>query len=304
VQAVPLSRRGLSNSLLMTALGLGSSGGPFLGAALTGARAGGPDDAGRFLPALAACALLAALSAVALLLWGGQSRAVDSPPLPGERRPALREILTAARLPGLMGLIVAVSLLSGPLFQATNVYRPYRARDAASGLIVGDADHGWAALQSTGYVMQLVGGLLIGFVAGRRLSGRAVAGIILLYAVCALGIGLAPGAAVLFVCSGLFEFTRQFMRWAQTGYVAEHVADRQRPAAVAVSVVLSGLGGWLFNLTMRQIQSPADPGFRSWLPFAIAAGIGSCGAAWLWLRPAVAGGTSAGSPPLQHEHSP
>ena len=62
--------------------------------------------------------------------------------------------------------------------QATNVYRPYRVRDPQIGLIVGAQDHGWAALEVTGYVMQLAGGLLLGLIAGKEgiwMDGGALA---------------------------------------------------------------------------------------------------------------------------------
>jgi len=72
--------------------------------------------------------------------------------------------------------------------------------------------------------------------------------------------------------------TRQFARWLQTGYVSERVPVGVRPTAIGLSVMLSGVGGWIFTFSMRRVQSPNSPTFHSWLPFLVAASIGIIGA--------------------------
>jgi MFS family permease len=283
-QVVPASRRGLSNSLMMTSLGLGSIGGPILGRALVGASAGAAVPApADFLPTLGIYALVALLAGIAIFGWGQYAGSREQSNSGGEKgkRTSLESARALLRSPRFLALVIPLSLLGGPVFQATNVYRPYRVRDPEIGLIVGAADHGWAALEVTGYVMQLVGGALIGLIAGRRASGIAAAGMLGAFAFCCLGIGLAPNAAAMFAFSALFELVRQFMRWVQTGYLSEHMPEEHRAEAIGISVTLSGVGSWAFNLLTRAIQSPDSPAFNSSLPFAIAAGLGFLGTAML-----------------------
>src|SRR5581483_3924787 len=126
-----------------------------------------------------------------------------------------------------------------------------------------------------------VGGLLIGFVAGRKRSIGTAALLLAGFAACAVGIGAAPTALVLFGFSAGFEVMRQFMRWVQTGYLSENVSEEQRSSAIGLSVTLSGLGSWAFNLLTRQLQSPDESHFSSALPFYIAAALGFTGVAIL-----------------------
>src|SRR5580658_4619845 len=51
---------------------------------------------------------------------------------------------------------------------------------------------------------------------------------------------LAPTAFIVCVFSSLFELVRQFMRWAQIGYVSERVPKDQRTQAIGFSVTLAG----------------------------------------------------------------
>jgi hypothetical protein len=194
---------------------------------------------------------------------------------------SIRQSLALFRYPKYILLVVSLSLLGGPVFQATNVYRPYRVRDPQIGLIIGAQDHGWAALEITGYVMQLVGGLLIGLIAGKKNSGWMAVLVLGSFAACGLGIGLAPNALAMFAFSALFELLRQFMRWIQTGYVSQFVSEEQRSPAIGFSVTVSGIGSWAFNLLARMLQSPDSPGFSSGLPFQLAAAMGFVGTALL-----------------------
>jgi MFS family permease len=129
--------------------------------------------------------------------------------------------------------------------------------------------------------MQLVGGLLIGLIAGKKNSGWMAVLVLGSFAACGLGIGLAPNAAAMFAFSALFELIRQFMRWIQTGYVSQFVSEEQRSPAIGFSVTVSGIGSWAFNLLARMLQSPDSPGFSSGLPFQLAAAMGFAGTALL-----------------------
>ncbi len=278
-QNVPGHRKGLSNALIMTSLGAGSILGPLLGRFLVRWSAGGEATAApHFYSSLG---LYSAVSLVGgLMIFGfGQYRGG------WERRTgsqsSWRQNLELLRDRRYLTLIICLSLLGGPVFQATNVYRPYRARDPEIGLIVGAQDHGWAALEIANYVMQLLGGILIGLLAGKKAALWMAALMLAAFAACGAAIGVAPSAAVLFVFSAIFELIRQFMRWVQTGYVSEHVSEFQRPSAIGLSVTCSGIGSWAFNLLTRTLQSPDDPGFSSSLPFYIAAALGLTGAALL-----------------------
>src|SRR5581483_2998954 len=164
-QNVPPERKGLSNALIMTSLGAGSIAGPLAGRWLVSLSGGGNLPAGaHFHPALFVYAGLSLAGAI--LMFGlGQYPAADgdrkSKSRGKESSSTWRQALLLLRDPKYLALVVSLSLLGGPVFQATNVYRPYRARDASIGLIVGAQDRGWGALEITNYVMQLVGGLLI-----------------------------------------------------------------------------------------------------------------------------------------------
>jgi MFS family permease len=126
--------------------------------------------------------------------------------------------------------------------------------------------------------MQLLGGVLLGLVAGKRGSKRLAAAFLATFTLCGIGIGLAPNAAILFGCVACFEVVRQFMRWLQTGYVSECVPAEQRTAAISVAVLLSGIGASGFMLLLRLLQSPDSPSFSPTLPFLIAGAFGLVGA--------------------------
>lgn len=282
VQKVRESQLGTSNAIMMTALGGGGIGGPLLGRLLLAWKTSSYASAtSEFRTSLAAFVVLSLLGSS--LMWGfGEYRRRHS--LPGTKTQhsnSIRQSLALFRFRQYVLLVFSLSLLGGPVFQATNVYRPYRVRDPQIGLIVGAQDHGWAALEITGYVMQLVGGLLIGLLARKKGSGWLAVFVLGSFAACGLGIGLAPNAPVLFAFSAVFELIRQFMRWIQTGYVSEYVAEEQRSPAIGFSVTVSGIGSWAFNLLARTIQSPDSPNFSSGLPFELAAAMGFLGTALL-----------------------
>ncbi len=61
--------------------------------------------------------------------------------------------------------------------------------------------------------MQIVGGGVILFIAGKKAGGRLAALLLGAFATCSLGIGLAPTPWILFMIAPLFEFLRQLIRW-------------------------------------------------------------------------------------------
>ena len=281
-QAVPAERRGLANGLMMAAMGLGATLAPAAGRLLVGlgSHLWGTDGARAFyLPFLVLAGLSAACAA---LLWGwGQSPGGETGAGVHGGGISWVQALSVARTRVFLTIILPLSLFSSMLFQSWNAYLPYRAKEGHIGLIVGSADHGWVALTTLGFAMQLVGGLLVGLLAGKRISIRIAALLLAAFAAFGLWVGLAPSAFWLFPACGLFEMTRQFMRWLQTGYVSELVPEGVRPTAIGLSVMLSGVGGVLFTFVMRRVQSPNSETFLTWLPFVVAAGIGLVGAGWL-----------------------
>jgi len=281
-QAVPERQRGLANGLMMASMGFGGTFAPLAGGLLvsSGGRMLHVDGAERFFPSLLLIVILAGLCAV--LLWGwGQQASHGTEAVVEKRGISWLEALSIARAPVFLWIILPLSLLSSTLFQATNIYLPYRAGEGHIGLIRGADDHGWNMLLMLGNFMQLIGGLLVGLLAGRRLSIRIAALILAAFAAFGLGIGLAPSAWTLFIACALFEMTRQFVRWLQTGYVSELVPVRVRSTAIGLSVMLSGLGAMFFTFVMRRVQSPNSEAFLPWLPFVVAASIGVVGTGWL-----------------------
>ncbi|NPV48743.1 MAG: hypothetical protein HPY69_17525 [Armatimonadetes bacterium] len=279
-QIVPHRRKSLSNASTMTAVALGAAVAPQIGRLLigTGAKAAGA-GAADFHDLLIFYAGVAAIASVMVLLWGQRGAYGRDPVPPGA---ASGDSLTAG-IPSLLrskrfaATVLSLGLLTGPVFQATNVYRAYRAAEPHIGLIVGSADHGFSLLQSAGYVGQLLGGLLIGLLAGRQANRVTGALILAAFTVCQLLTGIAPNAWVLILSAGLFEMVRQLIRWSQTGFISELVPEERRAPAISLTVMLSGLGGWLFMVLSRAIQTPDTPGFSSTLPFLIASVSGVLG---------------------------
>jgi len=281
-QAVPPKRRGLANGLMMASMGFGATFAPFAGRALihVGGHLRGTAGAGPFYLPFLLLIGLTAVSAVLLWGWGQYPRAEKTGPVEHQAL-SWTEALKVARTPIFLWIILPLSLLSSTLFQATNIYLPYRAGESHIGLIQGATDHGWSALITLGFIMQLVGGLLVGLLAGKRMSIRIAALLLAAFAAFGLGIGFAPSALWLFAACALFEMTRQFVRWLQTGYVSELVPAGVRPTAIGLSVMLSGVGGVGFTFLMRRLQTPNSPAFLTWLPFVVAAAIGGVGVLWL-----------------------
>lgn len=285
-QIVPHRRKSLSNASTMTAVALGAAVAPQIGRLLVGS---GTEAAGAraadFHGLLVFYPGVAAIGSMLVLLWGQRIGHPDDPATPeaDQTHASLRSAPALLRSKRFLATMLALGLLTGPVFQATNVYRAYRAAEPHIGLIVGSADRGFSLLQSAGYAGQLLGGLLIGLLAGRQANRVTGALILGAFTLCQLATGIAPNAVVLIVSAGLFEMMRQLIRWSQTGFISELVPQEQRAPAVSMTVMLSGLGGWLFMLLSRALQTPDTPHFSSALPFLIATASGVLGVVLLLL---------------------
>ncbi|MFN0196729.1 MAG: MFS transporter [Planctomycetaceae bacterium] len=277
-QAVSIERRGLANSLMLTAMGLGSLAGPSFGRLLTKAIYFWNDKSFPLPLAyryhLLMFIVLALLGAILILIWGERRDA--APMIRVEDSRGGYGILLKNRK--FVIAIISLGLCAGPILQAVYVYRPYRVRDPAIALIIGAEDHGWAALEVLGNFMQLVGGWLVGVMSVRLVSGKATAGVLALFSLLVLAMGLAPNAMAMFAASAGLELTRQFIRWAQTGYVSAILPDDQRARGIGLMVLVCSLGSFLFNSFTRWMQSPGTPEFSSSLPFYWASSIGLTGA--------------------------
>jgi hypothetical protein len=185
------------------------------------------------------------------------------------------------RNPRFWALVGALCLLGGPLFQATNQFLPYRAKDL--GLISGSADHGWIWLQLLRTAMWIPGGLAVGLLAGRRAPGIAAVTMLGCFAVASLGIGSSSIVWELFACVALFEFTRQFMRWSHAGYLSEHMPEDLRATAIGCSIAISGVGAATFAWTSGYLWDPNLDSFQSSQPFLAAATLGLVGCAGLFI---------------------
>lgn len=281
VQNVVDSNRGRANSLFMISLGVGSIAGPVIGRLMLAVfrTDGSPSLIG--FTAILWTGVILSLAGSFIIYFRGEH------PHPAGTHPPFRAISTIMddlrlfKSPRFLLMVIPIGLLAGPVFQAANVYVAYRAKDPNIGLIIHSQDHGWVALQITGYAMQLIGGFLLRFVAGKKASHYIAAGFLTAYALCTIGIGLAPDAVSLIACVALFEISRQLMRWLQTGYISEHVPQNQRSAAIGACVMISGLGATGFMLFSRHLQSPDSANFSSTTPFLIAGSLTLFGVAIL-----------------------
>jgi hypothetical protein len=102
------------------------------------------------------------------------------------------------------------------------------------------------------------------------------------FSLAALGIGASETAWQLFCCVALFEFTRQFMRWGNAGYLSEHMPSDLRATAIGCSVTLAGVGGTIASWGADHLWSPAAADFRSSSPFLAAALVGQAGSLLLF----------------------
>lgn len=303
VQMVPDHRKGLSNAWMMASLGVGSLMGPICGRAMLYRRELasylGEHDwagllagllsftrletrlvAGDFLSVFWVLSVVTVLCGLFVGLWGQRpgrfehDRKADWPR-------TLADIGHLVREPRFWALVLALCMLGGPVFQASNQFLPYRAEDL--GLKSGGQDFGWIWLMLLKTLMWIPGGAAVGLLAGRRAPGVAAVAMLAAFALSALGIGLSSIAWQLFACVALFEFVRQFMRWSHAGYLSEHMPNHLRSTAIGCSISLSGLGSTIYGWCAGYLWSPDAAGFQSSRPFLAAAALGLAGCLGLWV---------------------
>jgi hypothetical protein len=303
VQMVPARRKGASNAWMMASLGLGSLMGPVCGRALLY-----HEELRSYLDANDFSGLLAGLfsfsrlsttlvvadfpkifwllAAVTLAcgifigLWGQRPGRFEHD-RPADWSQTLGDIGLLARDPRFWALVIALCVLGGPVFQASNQFLPYRAEDL--GLKSGGQDYGWIWLMLLKTLMWIPGGAAVGLLAGRRAPGVAAVLMLGAFALAALGIGASWLAWQLFVCVALFEFVRQFMRWSHAGYMSEHMPSHLRATAIGCSISLSGLGSTIYGWGADWLCNPDMPGFQSSRPFFAGAALGLAGCLGLWV---------------------
>jgi hypothetical protein len=227
--------------------------------------------------------LLAAVSVaggVAVGLWGQHPGHFEQDAAPG-RGDTVADLRRLARNPTFWALVLSLCVLGGPVFAMANQFLPYRAKEL--GLISGAEDRGWLWLQLLKLVMWIPGGAAVGLLAGRRAPGVAGAVMLAVFSLAALGIGASDAAWQLFTWVALFEFTRQFMRWSNAGYLSEHMPADLRATAIGCSVALAGVGGTVASWGADHLWSPAAPGFRSSGPFLAAGLVGLAGSLFLFV---------------------
>ena len=303
VQMVTPERKGLSNAIMMTSMGIGSVFGPVLGRALlyrgeladlihnsvwssvwsklfafeSFTTTPVMDDFRSIFWLLTGTTLVCG---IIIGLWGQRAgRFEHDDGSHQEWKQTLADLKDLARSPKFQALVIALCVLGGPVFQASNQFLPYRAEDL--GLKSGSEDHGWVWLQLLKTLMWIPGGLAVGLLAGRRSSGLAAVMILGSFGVAAFAIGASQAAWQIFTAVAAFEFVRQFMRWSHAGYMSEHMPDRLRATAIGSAITFSGLGSTIYAWAADLLWNAEAADFNSTRPFIAAAILGTVGAAGL-----------------------
>jgi hypothetical protein len=297
VQMVPPEKRGLANGLMMTAVGAGSVFGPLGGRFLLYRRelfslaSEGDQSAmlSRLLsftqmemtPQIADFQIIfavltssTAMCGVLVGVWGQHPGRFEHELAPtwGE---TLRDVGRLSRMGRFWALVFALCLFGGPVFQSSNQFLPYRAEDL--GLKSGAKDSGWIWLQLLKTLMWLPGGAAVGCLAGRRAPGLAAVIMVGSFAFAALGIGLSHKAWQLFFCVAVFEFVRQFMRWSNAGYLAEHMPGDLRATAIGFAITFAGLGSTIYGWAAASLWNPTIDSARPFFAAALLGGAASLG---------------------------
>ena len=304
IQMVVPSKKGFSNGLLMTSMGVGSAFGPLLGRVLlyrseliSLAQSNEWSEVWLRLLALKSLAsspqlvdfelmfwLLSAITltaGVVLVIWGQR---------PGrfQREEPQSWLETLADLRFLScnhkfwALVVALSFLGGPIFQASNQFLPYRAKEV--GLIQeGGADTGWVWLNLLKNMAWIPGGVAVGLLAGRRAGGMVPAAIVGAFGISAFLIGQSAVGWQLFVGVAAFEFVRQCMRWSHGGYMSEHMPSNVRSTAIGYTITLGGLAATAYVWIAPRIWDPNSPDFNSSGAFLCVSILGLVGCVGLFL---------------------
>lgn len=297
VQMVAPEKRGLANGLMMTAVGAGSIFGPLAARLLLYRHELIPllrlqewsTFAARLFsfvpmemtPQAADFGVIFVVLTVSTLvcgtlvgLWGQRPGRFEHEPAADWGR-TISDVGQLARIPRFWALVIALCLLGGPVFQASNQFLPYRAEDL--GLKNGAQDSGWIWLQLLKMLMWLPGGAAVGFVAGRRAPGIAAVAMIGTFALTAFGIGLSRNAGQLFLCVAVFEFVRQFMRWSHAGYLSEHMPRKLRATAIGFAITFSGLGCTIFGWAAAALWDPTVESSRPFFAAALLGGVATLG---------------------------
>ena len=294
VQMVPARRKGLSNGLMLVSLGIGSVTGPVVGRAiiyqaelselavqgqwsalssrlLAIQPATHNAEVVDFGPIFWMLTGTTILSGVGIGLWGQRPGKFDRA---GSQNwdQTIRDLRRLTGSPRFWALVLSVCLLGGPMLQASNQYLPYRAADL--GLKSGSQDLGWIWLSLLKTVMWIPGGAAVGLVAGRQASGRAAVLILAGFALAAFAIGTSWSSWQLFACVALFEIGRQFMRWSQGGYLAEHLPSELRATAIGAAVTAAGIGSTIYGFSCKAAW---NAGTQSGQPFIAASVLGIAG---------------------------
>ncbi|MEA1952243.1 MAG: MFS transporter [Planctomycetota bacterium] len=300
VQMVAPERKGLSNGLMMASLGVGSLVGPicargllyreelggllhegdvpgFLAGLFSFTQLTRMLEVSDFRPIFLLLTVMTALAAVLIGGWGQRPGRFQHEEDADWSRTVL-DLGRLIRLPKFWALVLPLCFLGGAVFQATNMYLPYRAEDL--GLKSGAQDFGWIWLTVLKTFVWIVGGLAVGLLAGRRAPG--IAAVIMLggFSLMSLGIGLSAAAWQLFVFVVIFEFIRQFMRWSHAGYLSEHMPAELRATAIGCSITISGLGSTIYAWVADYMILPES---QSPMAFYMAACLGLIGCTGLFI---------------------
>jgi len=224
---------------------------------------------------------------VMILLWSQRPGRFERAEPAGWQQ-TVSDLATLIKTPSYWALVIALCIVGGPVFQASNQFLPYRAKQL--GLIgVGGADQGWIWLQLLKVFMWIPGGIAVGWLAGRGASGIAAVIMLGTFSLASLSIGFTQVAWQLFACVAVYEFVRQFMRWSHTGYLAENVPPALRATAIGFAITCAGVGSTLFTWISPWIWDPNLADFNSAGPFWTAGILGTTTAlglfAYHWFRP-------------------
>ncbi len=297
VQMVAPAKKGLANGLVMSAMGVGSFFGPIFGRFLLYRHELSPlsRDGNWVVWAARAVSfapmkikpqvaefqiifiMMAAITLFCGLLvgwWGQQQGQFEKVSSPDWHR-TLHDLGRVARTQHFWLMVLTFCVLGALPLQASNQFLPYRAEEL--GLKSGAQDTGWLWLQLLRTIMWVPGGAAVGYLAGRRVGGAVAAALVAAVALASLAIGLCEKPWQLFVSVAVFEFLRQFVRWSQTGHLAEHMPDNLRATSIGCAVSLSGLSMTLFGWFAPVVWDPVTQSAPPFLMAAMLCGIGGYG---------------------------